>query len=107
MAGIVRLALAGNWDSSIPVLFYARNYILGKDAPGEARKERERIWTEGEQENLNMLKGMEKLEGQEREECRDNLYVIACAAEEDGFVKGFRYASWLFAECMRDGFTED
>ncbi|MCI9533063.1 MAG: hypothetical protein HFH38_15415 [Lachnospiraceae bacterium] len=66
-----------------------------------------RIGKEVEQEILNMLKGMEKLEGQEREECRDNLYVIACAAEEDGFVKGFRYASWLFAECMRDGFTED
>lgn len=60
-----------------------------------------------EEEILNLLKGMEKLNGQEREDCRDTLYFIACAAEEDGFVKGFQYAFRLFAECMRNGFTEN
>ena len=60
-----------------------------------------------EEEILNMLKGMEKLDEQAREDCRDNLYFIACAAEDDRFEKGFQYAFRLFAECMRNGFTEN
>ena len=60
-----------------------------------------------EEEILNLLEGMGKLDGQECEEYRDNLYFIAYKADEDGFVKGFQYASWLFAECMRNGFTDN
>ena len=60
-----------------------------------------------EEEILNLLKGMEKPDGQGREECRDSLHYIAYKAEEECFVKGFRYASWLFAECMRNGFTDN
>lgn len=56
-----------------------------------------------EEEILNLLDGMEKLDRQECEEYRENMYFIAYKADEDGFVKGFQYASWLFAECMRDG----
>lgn len=72
----------------------------------QKHEEKGRVGKEVEDEIRNLLEGMEKLDKQERAECRDNLYFIACAAEEDGFVKGFQYASWLFAECMRNGFTE-
>lgn len=68
---------------------------------------KERVSKGIEEEILNLLKRMEKLDGQECEEYRDNLYFIAYKADEDGFVKGFRYASWLFAECMRNGFTDN
>lgn len=59
-----------------------------------------------EEEILSLLEGIGKLDGQEREEYRENMYFIAYKADEDGFVKGFQYASWLFAECMRNGFSE-
>lgn len=32
----------------------------------------------------------------------DMLLLAASAAEENGFVEGFKYAFHLFAECMRE-----
>lgn len=36
---------------------------------------------------------------QEYEQYRDKLYSAAAVAEESGFIKGFHFASELFAEC--------
>ncbi len=33
---------------------------------------------------------------------KDNLCLIAAAAEESGFVEGFRFASLLFAEVIQE-----
>lgn len=65
-----------------------------------------RIGKRAEEEILRLLERMERLGGQEREECRESLYFIAYEAEEDGFEKGFQCASRLFAECMRDRFGD-
>lgn len=52
------------------------------------------------EEILNMLeKGGGKKGSQEYE---DMVFLIAAMAEENGFVKGFRYAFYLFAECIRE-----
>ena len=50
------------------------------------------------EEILNMLeKGGEK---KGRQEYEDMAFLIAAMAEENGFVKGFRYAFYLFTECI-------
>lgn len=38
-------------------------------------------------------------ERQGHEEYRDGFFLAASAAEENGFVKGFKYAFRLFSEC--------
>lgn len=38
----------------------------------------------------------------EHMEDRDMILLAASAAEENGFVEGFKYAFHLFAECMRE-----
>lgn len=40
--------------------------------------------------------------GQDYEKRRDELCLLAAAAEENGFVKGFSYAFRLFAECTKE-----
>ena len=61
-----------------------------------------------EQEIKNLLSSEGESGGQEGyARCRDCAFYIASAAEENGFVQGFRYAFRLFAECMRDGFTKN
>lgn len=68
------------------------------------KTEREgRIGKELEEEIEGLLEDVEKKLGQkEYWEYKDNALYIACAAEEEGFVKGFKYAFRLFAECMRE-----
>lgn len=44
---------------------------------------------------------MEGLEPEEYEKYKDFAFYVGCAAEENGFVKGFRYAFQLFTECMQ------
>lgn len=56
-----------------------------------------------EEEIRNLLRGEEKEMGkEENDKCRDFAYYIASAAEENGFVMGFKYAFRLFAECMQE-----
>ena len=56
-----------------------------------------------EEEIRNLLSGEEKGVGQEEyDKCRDFAFYIASAAEENGFIQGFRYAFRLFAECMQE-----
>ena len=43
-----------------------------------------------------------QMEWKEFEQYRDKAYLIAAAAEEAGFVKGFKYAALLMAECCSD-----
>lgn len=33
---------------------------------------------------------------------RDKVFRIVSEAEENGFVRGFKYAAQLFAECMKE-----
>lgn len=62
-----------------------------------------RLGKELEEEIEGLLEGVEKKLGQkEYWEYKDNALYIACAAEEEGFVKGFKYASRLFAECLQE-----
>ena len=62
-----------------------------------------RLGRELEEEAAGLLEDVEKRLGrQEYEEYKDNPLYIACAAEEEGFVKGFKYAFRLFAECVRE-----
>ena len=37
--------------------------------------------------------------GEDAECCRDELFLAAATAEENGFVMGFLYAFRLFSEC--------
>lgn len=63
----------------------------------------DRISRETEEEIRNLLRGEEKEMGQEEyDKCRDFACYIASAAEENGFVMGFKYAFRLFAECMQE-----
>ena len=39
---------------------------------------------------------------QEYGQCRDKVFRIASAAEENGFVRGFRYAFHLIMECCQE-----
>lgn len=56
-----------------------------------------------EEEIRNLLRGEEKEMGkEENDKCRDFACYIASAAEENGFVMGFKYAFRLFAECMQE-----
>lgn len=56
-----------------------------------------------QEEILNILKDEEKqLEDEKYEKLRDTAFLIASAAEEYGFVKGFRYAFRLFCECIQE-----
>lgn len=62
-----------------------------------------RLGKELEEEIEGLLEGVEKKLGQkEYWEYKDNALYIACAAEEEGFVEGFKYASRLFAECLQE-----
>jgi hypothetical protein len=40
-------------------------------------------------------------DGREFERIRDVAFMAARAGEENGFVKGFKYAFHLFAECIQ------
>lgn len=63
----------------------------------------DRISRETKEEIMNLLSGEEKEMGKEEyAKYRDFALYIACAAEENGFVKGFKYAFRLFAECMQE-----
>lgn len=42
----------------------------------------------------------DKLDKKEYELLQDQAFLLASAAEENGFVKGFRYAFRLFMECI-------
>lgn len=42
---------------------------------------------------------LKELDCQDNEKFRDNFYLAASAAEENGFVKGFICAFRLFSEC--------
>lgn len=65
--------------------------------------DKERISRETKEEVVNLLSGEEKEMGKEEyAKYKDFAFYIACAAEENGFVKGFKYAFRLFAECMRE-----
>lgn len=56
-----------------------------------------------EEEIRNLLSSEGEGRGQEEyARCRDFAFYIASAAEENGFVQGFRYAFRLFAECMQE-----
>lgn len=42
------------------------------------------------------------MEEQEYECYRDEIFLAASAAEENGFVNGFKYAFRLFSECIQE-----
>ena len=57
---------------------------------------------EFQKEILQMLKdGIEGKDESAFEKIRDVAFMIGAAGEENGFVKGFKYAYQLFAECIR------
>lgn len=53
-------------------------------------------------EILYMLKESVHEESQISEQYKDQIFRAASAAEEAGFVRGFRYAFHLFLECVSD-----
>ncbi len=53
------------------------------------------------EEISNLLKDeRSKMDQKDYERFQDKVSLIASAAEENGFVKGFRYAFYLFMECI-------
>lgn len=44
-----------------------------------------------------------KMDGAEYEKYRDKVFAVAELAEEEGFIKGFKYAVMLMAECFQHG----
>lgn len=60
---------------------------------------KDRISREIKEEIANLLKEREeKTDSCTYDKCQEDLYLIAAAAEESGFVKGFQFAFRLFAE---------
>lgn len=75
--------------------------LYSKIACGDCGKDR--ISREIREEIADLLKAREEeTNGCACDKCRDDLYLIASAAEESGFVKGFQFAFRLFAESMRE-----
>lgn len=74
------------------------NMVQNMDVPDEnSRRMKEEI--------LLLLKEEEKhLSPQEYGKYRDKAFLVASAAEENGFEIGFRYAFQLLAECIREPF---
>lgn len=67
------------------------------------RSTTEKIDQDMQTEVLDLLKDEEKqMNGEQYEKLRDTAFLIASAAEENGFVKGFRYAFRLFWECIQE-----
>lgn len=53
------------------------------------------------EEISNLLKEeRDRMGTKEYETIQDQAFLLASAAEENGFVKGFRYAFHLFIECI-------
>lgn len=59
---------------------------------------RELFEQEYRKEILNMIEKEGKQKN--RQEYEDMALLIASMAEENGFVKGFKYAFYLFVECI-------
>ena len=72
--------------------------VQDMDVPNEnSRRMKEEI--------LLLLKEEEgRLPRWEYERYRDKAFLVASAAEENGFELGFRYAVRLLAECVREPF---
>lgn len=61
----------------------------------------DRISREIKEEISDLIKAREEnTSGCTCAKCQDDLYLIASAAEESGFVKGFQFAFRLFVESM-------
>lgn len=52
------------------------------------------------EETLDKMK--KQLDEASYAQCQDGIFLAVLAAEEDGFVEGFRYAFRLFSECVRE-----
>ena len=64
---------------------------------------KDKISRKTKEEIKNLLSTEEKeMVQEEYEKYKDFAFYIACAAEENGFVSGFKYAFQLFAECMQE-----
>ena len=65
------------------------------------KKNENKIDSELQEEIIKLLEdnGEHALDA-EYEKLRDTAFLIAAMAEENGFVKGFKYAFQLFAECV-------
>lgn len=62
----------------------------------------DKISREIKDEIATLLKNRkEKMSNQEYRQYQDELNLIASASEESGFVKGFQFAFWLFAEVIQ------
>lgn len=48
-----------------------------------------------------LIDEMEEIKGAEFEKICDVAFMIGGAGEENGFVKGFKYAYQLFSECIQ------
>lgn len=62
----------------------------------------EKISKKTMEEVNELLKEREREGNRNEEELADKVLLAACAAEENGFVMGIRYAFRLFAECMQE-----
>lgn len=68
----------------------------------------ERHWDSRDDLELqkNILKVLENVGKNEKglndEEIQDIAFLVAEMAEENGFVKGFKFAFYLFAECIKE-----
>ena len=70
---------------------------------GKETSEKEKLNPEIKAELEETLDKMKKhLDEESYEQCRDGIYLSVLAAEEDGFVEGFKYAFRLFSECVRE-----
>lgn len=62
---------------------------------------KDRISWKTQEEIGLMLKDKEGQMGENEYACyRDDVFLAASAAEENGFVDGFKYAFFLFSECI-------
>ena len=70
---------------------------------GKESSRTEKISPEIKAELEETLDKMKKhLDEESFEQCKDGIHLSVLAAEEDGFVEGFKYAFRLFSECVRE-----
>lgn len=62
----------------------------------------EKISRKTQEDVYRLLEEWEREGNRNGEEVADKVLLAACAAEENGFVMGIRYAFRLFAECMQE-----
>ena len=77
-------------------------YVRMIQEKNEKENQKEKISQKTQEAVHHLWKEKEWDKNMESEEILDKVLLTACAAKENGFVLGFKYAFRLFAECIQE-----